>query len=372
MATVHPPPKSSSQAYVPQFSPKHLGYRLPAEWEPHEAVWLAWPHHRPTWGDDQTQVHAAFIELIKTLAVFEKIHLIVPTIDGASDLKSQLKFANCPQNFLLHIMPTNDAWIRDYGAMFVSRLDDATALPKRVGVDWGFNGWGIASIETDSDNAIPPRMAQAVNSPSVSAGMILVGGAVDSNGQGTMLTTESALLDLARNDVSDREWVESKVATMLGVHQTIWLQGGIAHDTTGGRVDQVARFVGPNRIALVVDENKSNTNYEVLRENRRRVADARNASGQPFDIVTLPAPVPFERDGRQLPASYANFYLANGSVLVPQYGFPTDRTALSTIQSLFPARRAIGIDCRMLVQPQGSLHGLTQQVPAFRADHFFS
>jgi agmatine deiminase len=363
MATVNPPPKSSSQAYVPQFSPRHLGYRLPAEWEPHEAVWLTWPHNESTWGSLE-KVQAFYVKLISQLATYETVHLIVPTTEHVSTVKSRLKFADCPQNVLLHVMPTNDVWIRDYGSMFVSRVDDSTALPTRVGVDWGFNGWGRSSIPHDADNAIPHRMAQAMNTPSVAGGMVLEGGSVEVNGHGTMLATESGLINSHKNPSVDRDWVESKAATMLGVHKVIWLRGGIQGDATGGRIDQVARFVGPNRIAFVAESNAAGENYDLLQENRRRIGEARNSHGAPFDVVTLPAPVPFERDNQRMPASYANFYIANGCVLVPEFGYPTDQTAVATIQSLFPDRKVMGLDCREVVQPQGSLHCLTQQVPA--------
>lgn len=203
-----------------------------------------------------------------------------------------------------------------------------------------------------------------MNTPSVSGGMVLEGGSVDVNGHGTMLATEPGLINSNKNSKIDRDWVESKAATMLGVHKVIWLRGGIDGDSTGGRIDQVARFVGPNRIAIVADENNASPNYELLQENRLRISQARNAQNSQFEIVTLPAPVSYQRDGQRLPASYANFYVANGCVVVPTYGFPTDQTAISTIQSLFPDRKVVGLDCRKILQPTGSLHCLTQQVPA--------
>ncbi len=364
MAIVTHPPKSSSQAYVPQFSPRHLGYRMPAEWELHEATWLAWPHNQGTWPQLLEKVRVAYIELIKAISLHETVHLIVPNSDAITEAQSRLKHAACPVNVRLHIIPTNDAWIRDYGAMFVVRVDDETALPKRIGIDWGFNAWGNRYGNCDADNAVAPRMAQAMGNPSVSGGMVLEGGTIEQNGRGTLITTESVMLDGNRNANADREWFCSKALTMLGAGQVIWLEQGIADDATGGRVDQFARFAGPNRIALVADENPASANYEILRENRRRLRDARNPAGRPFDIVTLPATPPVDVGGKSMPASYANFYVTNGCVVVPQFGHASDRTACSTIQSLYPTRKVIGIDSRAIVRPQGGLHSLTLQVPA--------
>lgn len=363
MATVNDPPKSSSQAFVPQFSPRHLGYRLPAEWELHAATWLAWPHNLSTWDTDLDQVQAVFIQIIKAIANHETVYLVVPDEPTWAQAESRLKYADSSHNVVLQVISTDDAWIRDYGAMFVARVDDETSLPKRIGIDWGFNGWG-KQARYESDNAIATRMVQVMGNQSIAGGMVLEGGSIDSNGQGILLATEASLLDTNKNANADRSWFEAKAQTMLGASQVIWLAHGTEGDLTGGRVDQVARFAGPNRIALVDDVDPSSRNYEALQENRRRVAETTNYEGRHFEVVTLPAPVRVERDGQDLWGSYANFYVANSCVLVPQYGHAADQTAVATIQCLFPGRKVIGIDCRTLLRPQGSLHALTQQVPA--------
>ena len=364
MTIVNHPPKSSSQAYVPQFSPRYLGYRMPAEWEPHASTWIAWPHNEETWPADLERVRVFHTALACALAPHEVVHIMVQDAAMARDVESRLRFAGCTGNYATHVIPTNDAWCRDYGATFVIRHDDETALPKRVGIDWSFNSWGHKYPPFDADNAAAPRMARVLGDMSVSGGITLEGGAIDVNGQGLVLTTEACLLNPNRNPDVDRRGLESKLQSILGASQVVWLGQGLAGDDTDGHVDQVARFVGPNRIAIVADDDPASANYEPLQDNRRRLEEARNAAGQPFEIVTLPSPPPSYHHDQRLPASYANFYVANGCVLLPEFGYATDKLAAATLQSLFPARRVIGLDSRFVVRGLGSIHCLTQQVPA--------
>ena len=364
MTVVNHPPKSSSQAYVPKFSPRHLGYRMPAEWEPHAATWLAWPHNEETWPDDMERIYVFHTALTCALAPYEAVHIMVSDESMARDVEARLRFAGCTANYTTHVIPTNDAWCRDYGPTYVIRHDDETSLPKRVGIDWTFNSWGQKYPPCDADNAAAPRMARVLGDMSISGGITLEGGAIDVNGQGTVLTTESCLLHPNRNPDVDRHGMEGKLQSILGASQIIWLGSGLEGDDTDGHVDQLARFVGPNRIALVADDDPASANYQALQENRRLLDAARNANGQPFEIVTLPSPPPSFHDVQRLPTSYANFYVANGCVLVPEFGFATDALAAATLQSLFPARKVIGLDCRFVVRGFGAIHCLTQQVPA--------
>jgi len=323
-------------------------WRMPAEWEPHEATWLAWPHERSDWPGKFTPIPWVYGDIVKRLSRVEKVRILVQ--DAALEKSARRVLAKCAADmsaveFLR--WPTNRSWTRDYSPIFVRNQDGEVAI-----TDWLFNGWAKYDNWRD-DNRIPGRVAKRDGLRHFSPGIVLEGGSIDVNGAGLLLTTEECLLSESvqvRNPGLGRAELERYFADYLGIRQTIWLKQGIAGDDTHGHIDDVARFVDEKTIVTVADQSLRE-NLKILRSTGLRV-------------VTLPMPAPIYFDGQQLPASYANFYLANGLVLVPTFNDPNDRIALNTLAKLFPSRETIGIYCGDLVLGLGTLHCMTMQQPA--------
>ncbi|HTB18537.1 MAG TPA: agmatine deiminase family protein [Bryobacteraceae bacterium] len=323
-------------------------WRMPAEWEPHEATWLAWPHERSDWPGKFTPIPWVYGDIVKRLSRVEKVRILVQ--DAALEKSARRVLAKCAADmsaveFLR--WPTNRSWTRDYSPIFVRNQDGEVAI-----TDWLFNGWAKYDNWRD-DNRIPGRVAKRDGLRQFSPGIVLEGGSIDVNGAGLLLTTEECLLSESvqvRNPGLGRAELERYFADYLGIRQTIWLKQGIAGDDTHGHIDDVARFVDEKTIVTVADQSLRE-NLKILRSTGLRV-------------VTLPMPAPIYFDGQQLPASYANFYLANGLVLVPTFNDPNDRIALNTLAKLFPSRETIGIYCGDLVLGLGTLHCMTMQQPA--------
>jgi agmatine deiminase len=344
-------------------TPAQLGYRMPAEWEPHRGTWLSWPHKEASWPGKFAPVPGIFAAMVRALADREEVHINVGGPAMEASVRSLLADAGADTgNVFFHHNPTNDAWCRDHGPIFLQRSRDGRR--EQAVVDWGYNAWGGKYPPYDLDDVVPTRIAGELGLPVFLPGIIMEGGSIDVNGRGTLLTTESCLLNPNRNPALGRSEIERYLRDYLGVVKILWLGDGIAGDDTDGHVDDLSRFVDERTVVTVVEDDASDENYEPLQENLERLRGMTDQDGQPLRVITLPMPSPLEHDGQRLPASYANFYLANGLVLLPTYDPPRDEQAAATLERLFPDRDVLGIDCTDLVWGLGAFHCVTQQWPA--------
>ncbi len=337
-------------------------YHMPAEWEPHEATWLSWPHRRETWPGAFEEVPYVFVQIAKHLAESELVRINVSNPVMAKGVKYLLEQAQVNLDAIrFHYNPTNDAWVRDHGPIYVVR--DVDGVRERAVLDWDYNAWGEEYDDYQKDNLIPSRIADEFQETRIAPGMVLEGGSIDVNGAGSLLTTEAVLLNPNRNPHLTREQIEERLKQYLGVTNILWLGDGIEGDDTDGHVDDLTRFVNADTVVTIVEKNPSDVNYRALRENRDRLGSMRDQAGRKLNIVDLPMPDPVIQEGLRLPASYANFLIANTVVLVPTYLSKHDAEAIEILQSFFPGRRVIGIDCTPLVWGLGSIHCVTQQQP---------
>jgi agmatine deiminase len=344
-------------------TPGELGYHMPAEWEPHRGTWLSWPHKEASWPGKFGPVPGIFAQMVRYLADHEEVHINVAGPDMEHDVRRLLGDRGADSgNVFFHYHPTNDAWCRDHGPIFLQRLDGVGL--DQVIVDWNFNAWGGKYPPFDLDDVIPSRIGAELNIPVFHPGMVMEGGAIDVNGRGTLLTTEACLLNRNRNPQLDQAAIEDNLRAYFGVSHILWLGEGIVGDDTDGHVDDLTRFVDPVTVVTVVEEDAADPNYEPLQNNLERLNRMTDQDGRPLRVVTLPMPRPLHHDGQRLPASYANFYIANGLVLLPTYDPQRDDEARSTLESLFPTREIVGIDCTDLVWGLGAFHCVTQQWPA--------
>ncbi len=335
---------------------------MPAEWEPHRGTWLSWPHKEASWPGKFEGVPAIFARMVRLLADREEVHINVAGPDMEARIRALLTDQGADTgNVFFHYHPTNDAWCRDHGPIFVQR--QAEAGTEQLILDWGYNAWGGKYPPYDLDDVIPTRIAEELGIPVLHPGMILEGGSIDVNGRGTLLTTEACLLNPNRNPELSREEIEARLRGYLGVTNILWLGEGIAGDDTDGHVDDLTRFVDPGTIVTVIEDDPADENYAPLQENLERLRGMRDQDGAPFRIETLPMPRPVHHEGQRLPASYANFYIANGLVLLPTYDPDRDQEATRTLARLFPGREVVGIDCTDLVWGLGAFHCVTQQWP---------
>jgi agmatine deiminase len=340
---------------------------MPAEWEPHEATWLAWPHHHGDWPGKFEPIPWVYAEIIRNLSRHERVEVIVNNPASEKEARKVLKRANAlNENVSFHRWPTNRVWTRDSGCTFVRSESE----PQISAVKWRFNAWAKYS-NWQHDDKIGNRMANATEAqefrPVVNKKpVVLEGGSIDVNGQGTLLTTEECLLSTTqqRNPSMKRKDYEKVFAEYLGISNVIWLNTGICGDDTHGHVDDLTRFVSSDTVVTAVESDPGEDNYEALRENIRRLRSATDENGHPLAIVDLPMPAPVIFEGQRLPASYANFYIANGIVLVPVFNDPNDRVVLDIFADLFPDRDVVGIYCGDLVWGFGTIHCMTQQQPA--------
>lgn len=335
---------------------------MPAEWEPHEATWLAWPHNLETWPPDQLElVKRVWIEMIRAIAPGEKVCLLVNDERSEAEARGKLAAAGTTmEQVSIYRIPTVDVWIRDYGPTFVVRNDDPKGL---AFIDWMFNGWGGKYEGYRQDDSVAKALARILQMPVFDAGVVLEGGSIDVNGCGTCLTTEQCLLNANRNPDLGRSGVEEVLRSYLSVDHIVWLGAGIAGDDTDGHIDDIARFVSPSEVVCVVEEDRADLNYICLRENLERLQSATDQDGHKLTVIPLPSPGRVAYEGRRLPASYANFYVANGIVLVPVYNHANDELALGILTELFPDRKVIGLYCGPLAIGLGAIHCVTQQQP---------
>lgn len=341
-------------------------FRMPAEWEPHHGTWLAWPHKRSDWPGRFAPIPWVYGEIVRTLSRHEVVNLLVT--DTAQRAVARRILGDVGAD-LAHVrfwkFPTDRGWLRDSGAIFVQ-----TPAGEKVALDWGFNAWAKYPDWTLDDRTptfiAEKRGVRRVRPVHRGWRVILEGGSIDVNGAGLMLTTEECLLSTTqhRNPPLDRDDYEAVFRKFLGIEKTLWLNRGIAGDDTHGHVDDLARFVGARTVVVVQEELESDENFAQLRENLERLEGMTDTAGGKLEVVPLPMPKPLVFRGVRLPASYANFYIANGVVIVPTFNDPADRVALGTLAELFPDREVVGIHCVDLVWGLGTLHCMTQQEPA--------
>jgi agmatine deiminase len=338
--------------------PAELGYRWPAEWEPHAATWLAWPHNRQTWPGKFEPIPPLFAQLVRTIALYETVNVLAGGEVVASQAKRLVGDLN---NVVLHDIPTNDAWTRDHGPTF---LVGPAGQPPAL-VDWQYNAWGGKYPPFDKDNDVPRQIAQRLSRRRFTAQLVLEGGGIDGNGCGTVLTTPSCLLNRNRNPGATRGDVERYLHDYLGAEKVLWLSGGeIVGDDTDGHIDQLARFVSPTVVVAAVEENPHDENYGPLAANLAQLSRMTNSADQPLQVVPIPMPRPVLYEGHRLPASYLNFYIANGLVVVPQFDDPADEIAREILGQLFPNHDVRGLPTTDLVWGLGAFHCLTQQEPS--------
>jgi agmatine deiminase len=344
---------------------------MPAEWEPHVATWLAWPHNPEDWPGKFAAIPWLYAEIVRLLAARERVHLIVEDAAMEKRVASMLKRAGADlEQVSFHRWPTDRGWTRDSGPIFVRNAKGQVGL-----TNWRFNGWAKYD-DWNLDDKLPGRVEKLLGCPhwqpsvqnrkGAKCRVVLEGGSIDVNGQGALLTTEECLLSEVqqRNPGLNRKQLERVFSDYLGIDQVIWLGRGIVGDDTHGHVDDIARFAGPSTIVAAVERDASDPNHAPLAENLARLKAARTADGKQFTIVELPMPRPVVFRGQRLPASYANFYVANGVVLMPTFHDPNDRVALNLLAEIFPDREVIGVHSMDLIWGLGALHCMTQQQPA--------
>ncbi len=345
------------------------GYRWPAEWEPHVATWLSWPHNPETWPRALEEAEAAFVAMCRALAGRERVRIgLAAHLEASVRERLERAGVDAAEGIEFYRYPTHDAWVRDHGPIFLIRAAAGDASgPQRILLDFRFDNWGRKYPGWEVDDAVPTQIARATGVQRIALEIVLEGGAIDGDGEGTILTTESCLLHPNRAYVGPHRThssMEGVLRDTLAAQRTIWLAGGIAGDDTDGHVDDVARFVRPGLVAAVTSEIPGDPDRSVLEENRRRLLAARDARDRRLEVVELPAPPPLVRRGERLPASYANFYLANGVALVPVFGAQSDERALRTLSQLLPEREIVPIPSAGLVEGLGAIHCATQQEPA--------
>jgi len=347
-------------------TPREHSYRMPAEWETHAATWIAWPHNPNDWPGKFLSIAWVYADIVRRLSRVETVHILVD--DAAAEKRARSVLKRSGANLVqvsFHQWPTNRVWTRDSGPIFVRKADNSLAV-----TNWKFNGWAKYD-NWQLDDQLPNRVADLLDIPAWTPTIgehrvVLEGGSIDVNGAGTLITTEECLLSEVqqRNPGISRKQLEKIFHDYLGIDQVLWMNRGIAGDDTHGHVDDITRFVAKNTIVTVTEPNRTDDNHLPLAENLDRLKSARNPDGQPFEVVELPMPAPVVFEGQRLPASYGNFYIANGLVLVPTFNDPNDRKALNILADLFPSREVIGLHCGDFIWGLGALHCMTQQQPA--------
>ncbi len=349
---------------------------MPAEWAPHAATWIAWPQNPADWPKKFQPIPWVYCEIVRWLSHVEEVHILVN--DLATEVRATQMLRRGGANLArlhFHQWQTDRVWLRDSGPIFVRQTGDAVLSGDLAITDWRFNAWAKYT-NWHHDDRIPHRVSELYAMPvlepktsladGVEHRLVLEGGSIDTNGGGILLTTEECLLSdvQQRNPGVSKTQLEHAFREYLGIEQVLWLNRGCAGDDTHGHVDDITRFVAENVILTAVEPNTADENHLPLAENLERLHAARNLAGKPFEIRTLPMPAPVLFEGQRLPASYANFYLCNGLVLVPTFNDPNDRVALNTLAACFPERTVTGIHCTDFIWGLGALHCMTQQEPA--------
>jgi agmatine deiminase len=342
-------------------TPSQLGYYFPAEFSKHDATWLSWPHKEASWPGKIDLIFVDYAQFIKEIARHEQVCINVSDhamkdfaltiINGAGADLNKISF---------HFNPTNDAWCRDHGPAF---LINPAAAQKKVIVDWNYNAWGNKYPPFDLDDVVPSLIAKEYNIPVYYPGIVMEGGSVEFNGEGTVLTSESCLLNKNRNPHLVKSEIERYLQDYYGVQQVLWVPDGIAGDDTDGHIDDTVRFVNSDSVLTVIEDKKNDENYSLLQANLKALNKMRLMNGKQLNVVELPMPDAVVHEGQRLPASYANFYITNGSVIVPTYRCDKDEKALQIIAECFTSRNVVGIDSTEIIWGLGSFHCLSQQEP---------
>ena len=352
---------SAARAVKTEVTPAAAGFRMPAEWEPQKAVWLSWPHRRKTWPGNFQVIPGIFARIVAEISRFEPVRLNVsrPLQARARALLNRAKADLACVEIFDHA--TNDSWCRDHGPIFVKhRRTGEVAL-----TDWKFNSWGGKYLPFDADDAVPRAIARALGCRRFATDMVLEGGSIDVNGAGLLLTTESCLLNPNRNPQLGRADIERRLRAFLGIREVIWLGAGITGDDTDGHVDDLSRFFRRDGVITAVERDRRDVNHAPLRENLERLRAWRGAGGRRLTVVELPMPRACRGGGKRLPATYANFLVLNGAVLMPAFRQPRrDAAAAEVLAGCFPGRTIVPVDCLDLVRGGGTLHCVSQQQPA--------
>jgi len=340
-------------------TPRNRGFHMPAEWEPHEAVWLSWPHNQKTF-PHIAEVENAYYAFIRAVHVSERIELFVPTAVIHRIVRARLRELKVDlSRVILHTSEYADIWIRDYGPTFVvNRVLEKTAI-----VRWNFNAWGNKYEDQIHDGKIPHTMNRRLCLSMFEPEIVLEGGSIDVNGQGTLLTTRACLLNPNRNPTLSADQIEDKLKEYLGIEKVIWLNDGVVGDDTDGHIDDIARFVGPSTVVCAYETDITDANYPALHDNYEILRQSSDQDGKPITVIKLPMPAKVADIDERFPASYTNFYIGNTVVVVPVFNDPHDAEALRIIQEIFPDRTVTGIDARALVEGYGTFHCATQQQP---------
>jgi len=343
-------------------SPKEKGYFFPAEWHRHRATWLSWPHKEASWPGKLESVYQPYSQFIKAISAGELVCINVVDEQLQAQATKHLADAGVDlKKIVFYQHPTNDAWCRDHGPAFL--INPHAEIPKII-VDWGYNAWGNKYPPYEQDDIIPTLVGKALDIPVVHPGMVMEGGSVDFNGMGTVLTTTSCLLNPNRNPHLNQQQIEEYLYRFYGAEQILWLGDGIIGDDTDGHIDDITRFVNDSAVVTVVEEDKHDANYEPLQANLKLLKKMRLLNGKQLNIIELPMPSAVIHEDQRLPASYANFYISNATVVVPTYRDKNDQKALDILTACFPHHQVIGIDSTDVIWGLGSWHCLSQQEPA--------
>jgi agmatine deiminase len=342
-------------------TPAELGYRLPAEWEPHASTWLAWPHRRATWLGDFAPIPEVFARVARLLAPHEPVKVIASgaALDEARRHVGDVEGVECID------VPTNDSWLRDTGPVFLLPRGDCP-LPAAA-VAWGWNAWGGKYPPWDDDAQVARAVADRLGLPVFEPGTVLEGGAIETDGDGTLLVNERCVIDEKRNPGLSRDAMERTLIEQLGVEKVIWLGGELQGDDTDGHIDQLARFVAPGHVVAARQPDRGDPNHASLEKNLALLGRATDARGRPLRVTPIDIPPRFAFEGVQLPASHLNFYVANHGVLVPIFDAATDDAAVRILAECFPGRRIEPVACHELVRGRGGLHCITRDQPVWPA-----
>jgi len=343
-------------------TPKSLGYYFPAEFAKHDAIWLTWPHKEESWPGKIASVYPSYTEFVKVVALTERVCINVVDEKMRNSANKMLQLAGVDLTkvtFYLH--PSNDAWCRDHGPSFLIRNHPED---KKAIVDWNINAWGGKYPPYDLDDVMPTNIAKVLNVPVFYPEIIMEGGSVDFNGAGTIMTSKSCLLNPNRNPHLNQSQIEKYLCDYYGMDQVLWVSDGIVGDDTDGHIDDTVRFVNEDTVITVIEDNVLSDNHEILQQNLKELKQMRLLNGKQLNIVELPMPADVIYEDQMLPASYANFYISNGHIIVPTFRCEKDDKAMQIIQSCFPTRQVVGIDSTDIIWGLGSFHCLSQQEPS--------
>jgi len=342
-------------------TPLELGYRFPAEYEAHLATWLSWPHKEESWPGKIDRIYQPYSQFIKELSEVEKVRINIADEAMQQFAQAHIVAAGANmQNIEFFYHPTNDAWCRDHGPAFIINKDIEKS---KAVIDWDYNAWGNKYPPYDLDDIVPTRIAEYFQLPLFVPGIVMEGGSVEFNGEGSLLTSKACLLNPNRNPHLSQTQIEQYLKDYYCVQQILWVSDGIVGDDTDGHIDDTVRFVNANTVLTCVEENEDDENYAILQQNKKELEEMRLPNGKALKIIDLPMPNPVVYEGQRLPASYANFYIANGKVIVPIFQCEKDAKALEIIQNCFPERKVIGINSVDIIWGLGSFHCLSQQEP---------